>query len=373
MPVNEAVWALEPHSVGKHHLLRGYLPLWLKILGTWHGDLVLYDGFAGPGEYKDGEEGSPIIMLRAAEGYIRQKPEARVHCTFVENRRDRFEHLGRLISDLSLPSNINVRCLQGEFAAEVPETLRSIARHQNDVGPVPSFFMIDPFGIKGVPFSVFRGLLALEKSECLFTFMWDAILRYREHPSFEEYMLELFEDSEWRGLSSEKPQEYIYSRFEQLLRDAGAKYVLVFDLWKEGRHIYSLFFATKGYKGLRYYETGYLEESILRGLTPSAGSKPGQSRLDIPAAHTGLRDDLRAEFGFDWVSVEQSEEFVQGDRTRFHSGHLKRETLFPLEREGVIEVKRPDGVRMFPTGKGIQFRFLEIPKPPIRQEALRLL
>lgn len=372
MPVNEAVWTLESHSVGKHGLLRGYLPLWLKILGTWHGDLVLYDGFAGPGEYKDGEEGSPIIMLRAAEGYVRQKPGARVHCTFVENRRDRFEHLGRLISDLSLPSNINVRCLQGEFAAEVPETLRSIAQHQNDVGTVPSFFMIDPFGIKGVPFSVFRGLLALEKSECLFTFMWDAILRYREHPSFEEYMLELFEDYEWRGLSSEKLKEYIYSRFEQLLRDAGAKYVLVFNLWKEGRHIYSLFFATKGIKGC-----DVMKQAIWKvdptGSYSFRGAKPGQSRLDMAFTHTGLRDDLRAKFGFDWVSVEQAEEFVQGDQTQFHSGHLRNATLRPLERDEVIEVERPKGVVRFPAGKGVQFRFLEVPKPTIRQEALRLL
>lgn len=371
MPVNEVVWTLEPHSVGKHNLLRAYLPLWLTILGAWHGDLVLYDGFAGPGEYKDGEEGSPIIMLHAAKDYVSRRQKARVHCVFVDNERERVDHLERLVDGVDRPDEVDVNVLHGEFASEVSNTLRSIARRQNEGGAIPSFFMIDPFGLKGVPFSAFRGLLALEKSECLFTFMWDAILRHSEHPSFEEYMIGLFEDSEWHGLSGEALKEYAYSRFSRLLRDAGAKYVLVFNLWKEGRHIYSLFFATKGIKGC-----DIMKQAIWKvdptGSYSFRGSKPGQSRLDMASAHTGLRDDLRAEFGFDWVSVEQADEFVQGDQTQFHSGHLRNETLRPLERDGVIKVERPNGVARFPAGKGIRFRFLEVPKPPNRQEALGL-
>ena len=371
MPVNKVVWTLEPHSVGKHDLLREYLPLWLRILGSRHDNLVLYDGFAGPGEYKSGEKGSPIIMLSAAEDYIRQKPNARVHCTFVENRPDRFEHLRGLVRGLGLPDNITVKPLRGEFANEVPDTLRSIAQHQNAVGSVPSFFMIDPFGIKGVPFSVFRGLLALEKSECLFTLMWDAILRHREHHNLEQYMLDLFGDSGWNGLSSEELKEYVYSRFKQRLRDAGAKYVMVFDLWEESRHIYSLFFATKGIKGC-----DIMKQAIWKvdptGSYSFRGANPGQSQLDMIFDHKRLGDDLRAEFGFGWLSMEQAEEFVQGDKTHFHSSHLRQETLRPLEREGVIEVERPKGVRRFPAGKGIRFRFLEIPKPPNHQEPYRL-
>lgn len=370
MPVNEPVWPLDSHSVGKHDLLREYLPLWFQILGTWYGDLVLYDGFAGPGEYKDGEKGSPIIMLNAAADYVSRRPGARVHCVFVDNERERVDHLERLVDRVARPAGVEVNVLYGEFAGKVTSTLRSIARHQNDGGAVPSFFLIDPFGIKGVPFSALRGLLALDKSECLFTLMWDAILRFSEDNP-EEYMLELFEDSGWRGLSGDNLKEYVYSRFEQQLRDAGAKYVLVFHLWKAGRHIYSLFFATKGIKGCDVMKQAIWKVDPTGSYT-FRGAKPGQSRLALTFDHTGLRDDLRAEFGFDWVSVEQAEEFVQGDRTRFHSGHLRKETLHPLERYGIIDVARPKGGNGFPTGKEIHFRFLEVPKPPPRQASLDL-
>ena len=371
MPVNEVVWTLEPHSKGKHDLLREYLPLWLQILGTWHGDLVLYDGFAGPGEYKDGEEGSPIIMLRAARDYVSQHPKGRVRCVFVDNERERVDHLKKLVDGENRPAGLDVNILYGEFAGEVTNTLRAIARHQNEGGSVPSFFMIDPFGIKGVPFSALSDLLALDKSECLFTLMWDAILRHSEHPTFEEYMLELFGDSGWRGLSGGRLKEYVYPRFEQRLRDAGAKYVLVFHLWKEGRHIYSLFFATKGIMGCHK-----MKEAIWKvdptGSYTFRGAKPGQNQFDLHFDHSGLGDDLRAEFGFEWVTVEQAYAFVQGDRTWFHPGHLRKGTLYPLEREGVIEVERPKGGKGFPTDKGIRFRFRDVPKPPPRQESLDL-
>ena len=371
MPVNEAGWTLDPHSVGKHDLLREYVPLWLRILGTGYKDLVLYDGFAGPGKYRGGEEGSPIIMLNAAADYVCRRTGARVHCTFVEDRQDRFESLQGQVASYSLPEGVKVYTLHREFADEVTNILRSIASHQNAVRSVPSFFMIDPFGIKGVPFSALRGLLALDKSECLFTLMWRDISRFRNEPSFEKHMFELFGDDGWRGLPTGDLKRYVYSRFEQRLREAGAKYVLVFDLWKGSRHIYSLFFATKGIKGC-----DVMKQAIWKvdptGFYTFRGANPGQSQLNLHFDHTGLGDDLRAEFGFEWVSIEQAKEFVQGDRTRFHYGHLRKETLYPLERERVIEVDRPQGGKGFPTDKGIRFRFRDVPKPPPRQELLGL-
>ncbi|MXX78600.1 MAG: three-Cys-motif partner protein TcmP [Gemmatimonadales bacterium] len=61
----ETVWELKPHSLGKHLVLKQYLKAWLPILGQTQGRIIFLDGFAGPGEYKGGEEGSPIIALRA--------------------------------------------------------------------------------------------------------------------------------------------------------------------------------------------------------------------------------------------------------------------------------------------------------------------
>ncbi|MFV2045518.1 MAG: three-Cys-motif partner protein TcmP, partial [Anaerolineales bacterium] len=62
---DSTLWALEPHTTGKHKVLRGYLDAWFPILGTWSGRILFIDGFAGPGEYRGGEQGSPQIALDA--------------------------------------------------------------------------------------------------------------------------------------------------------------------------------------------------------------------------------------------------------------------------------------------------------------------
>lgn len=59
------LWALDPHTTAKHRLLRAYLDRWLPIMATYQEKLLLVDGFAGPGRYAGGEDGSPLIMLKA--------------------------------------------------------------------------------------------------------------------------------------------------------------------------------------------------------------------------------------------------------------------------------------------------------------------
>ena len=58
------LWELEPHTLGKHKVLRGYLNHWIPIMSQTNGRILFIDGFAGPDQYQAGEEGSPIIALR---------------------------------------------------------------------------------------------------------------------------------------------------------------------------------------------------------------------------------------------------------------------------------------------------------------------
>ncbi len=53
---------IQPHTQAKHHILKYYLDEWFPILGRARGSLRYIDGFAGPGEYEGGEDGSPIMI-----------------------------------------------------------------------------------------------------------------------------------------------------------------------------------------------------------------------------------------------------------------------------------------------------------------------
>jgi GMT-like wHTH domain len=67
MQPKTTIWDLEPHTAAKHEILRRYLQAWAPILSQGNfPQLVFVDGFAGPGRYSKGEEGSPLIAVKAA-------------------------------------------------------------------------------------------------------------------------------------------------------------------------------------------------------------------------------------------------------------------------------------------------------------------
>lgn len=75
MPPTTALWPLARHTEAKHRVLRRYLEAWLPIVSHVPGrELWLVDGFAGPGQYIGGANGSPTWMLDVYIGH-RQRNE----------------------------------------------------------------------------------------------------------------------------------------------------------------------------------------------------------------------------------------------------------------------------------------------------------
>ena len=76
-------WEYMEHTKVKHKILSEYLKTWINVLsGKWQ-KVCYFDCFAGRGKYEDGNDGSPIIALKA----IRDIKQNRTHikdvaCTF---------------------------------------------------------------------------------------------------------------------------------------------------------------------------------------------------------------------------------------------------------------------------------------------------
>src|SRR5438105_4984690 len=105
----DTLWDLEPHTAAKHQILRRYLNAWLPIMsrltGQWaligQGRLVLIDGFCGPGRYNGGEDGSPIIMLKAfLEHSQRNSINAELVYVFIDEDADRIAYLKGVLEEL---------------------------------------------------------------------------------------------------------------------------------------------------------------------------------------------------------------------------------------------------------------------------------
>lgn len=362
MVKSSVLWALETHTLGKHLVLREYLKAWFPIMGSKRGQILFIDGFAGPGEYEKGEEGSPLIALHAFSNHAaRGKVVSEVRFVFIEEDPARALHLEGLVvrESASLPDNCHVEVCQSTFAHKMTEILDDIDTRKRIIDGM--FVMIDPFGVSGVPLAVIARILSIPRAEIYLSFQYESIRRFGGTSEHEAHLNSLFGSTEWqRGLQIEDPakkREFFYHLYTEQLRKAGARHVVRFELCKGRRVIYAVFFATQHPKGC-----DRMKQAIWKvapwGDYAFRGTRSGQLPLGLPNQDfKPLQEALCQKFGGrGWVKIEKIEEFVASDATDFHTGQLRRGALKPLEQSGKIEVRSPrERKYTYPKGTYIQF------------------
>jgi three-Cys-motif partner protein len=350
-----------PHTEGKHRVLRNYLGAWFGIMGTTNGKILFVDGFAGPGEYVGGEQGSPIIALDALLSHShRSKLTSEIVFFFLEPVRDRFDHLQRLLEPYRerLPSGCKVLTRCATFDQTLTEAMDYLAAGGKPLAP--AFIMIDPFGVSDTPMAVIRRVLANPKCELYVSLMYESINRFCTITEFEPHLDALFGTPDWRSCGRlgdpDARRNAFYELYENQLRDAGARHVVHFDLCDGGRLVYSIFFATKNSLGC-----DRMKQAIWKvapwGDSRFVGSRNPQTELGLVAPDfRPLVDALVAEFrGKGPVRIERIEEFVMSDRTEYHSGQLRSGALKPLENSGRIVAGGRKRAGTYPDGTVVTF------------------
>jgi len=114
--IKSTIWQIEPHTEAKHEILRKYLNAWLPIVTRWSGRVLYIDGFAGPGEYIGGKDGSPIIAIKALlEHKAKESIKSEVKMIFIEADSKRSEFLKHKIDNFNLPQNVSVEVVNEKF------------------------------------------------------------------------------------------------------------------------------------------------------------------------------------------------------------------------------------------------------------------
>lgn len=332
----ETLWPLQPHTKGKHEVLRRYLAAWFPIIGSFARRMVFIDGFAGPGEYAEGEVGSPIIALEAYRKNA-DRTKAEVIFLFVEEDRARMEHLKKVVSALlDLPKNVKVQVASADFEGTMTKVLNRISLGEQ---LAPAFVMVDPFGVKGFPMALIQRILKSGKAELYISFMYESIDRFKATPEFDRILTELYGTGEWKkglALTGRAKRDFFFTLYQSRLRAAGAKHVLRFDLYRNSRLVYALFFATQHVKGADVMKRAMWSVAPFGDFTFRGEAS---LTLGIEPDYTPLRETLQAEFrGKGWVTIEELLDFVASDQTAFHTGQVKRPVLLPLEKARLIEV-----------------------------------
>lgn len=360
-PPKDILWDLEPHTMGKHLVLRAYLNAWFPILSSWQKRILFIDGFAGPGEYKGGEEGSPQIAMRALVDHT-AKIEAEVVFFFIEVEPERAQHLESIVNDwmIKLPKNAIPHVVNGRFDETMEEVLGSLDEQHRRIAP--AFVMIDPFGVAGTPMSVVRRILSNPQCEVYFSLMYEPMNRFKNTPEFEKHLDELFGCSDWRVIveieDSELRRKGLYDLYETQLRGAGANHVVHFDIYSGNRLIYSIFFATRNDVGCDRMKAA-IWKAAPEGTYEFRGTHGGQLALTLKPSFEPLKTQLLDEFGdAHWYPIEAVQKFVRSDKTDYHSGQLKTNTLRPMEADGLLEVDPASRKKAYSYPKGSKLRFI---------------
>ncbi len=255
-------WPAPGHTLAKIAILRAYLQAWFKILGTAvPRDLLYVDGFAGPGGYAGGEDGSPMVAIKVASD-ARTSSGTRwraktVRIVLVESDAARFNALKSRIAAHRREAGLRVQCINDEFASAF-ETIKGEHR-EAFTSSMPLFAFLDPFGVKGIPFHCVREILSSETSEVFLLLDTDGIERIRsagDNAGHKKILDEVFGGPAWQNISfssdSRVNGQIILAAYREQLRNAaGVKFTFSFEMRKSnGALSHHLLFATKHIRGL---------------------------------------------------------------------------------------------------------------------------
>jgi len=357
--IKTTIWKIDSHTEAKHAILKKYLDAWLPILTSRIPKVVFIDGFAGPGEYIGGKDGSPIIAIKSLINH-KIKIKSKVIFLFIEKEKDRFEFLNKKLKQMEMPKNIKYDCQCGEFAEVVEDILEDLSKKGAKLAP--TFVFIDPFGFKGIPFDIIRRIMENERCEIMMNFMFEDINRFIELPENEQILNELFGTEKWKEVKGkENPKERIkilHGLYKEQLEKI-AKYVISFKMInKYNKTNYFLFFATNHLLGLKK-----MKESMWR-VDPAgefqfsdATYDPNQTVLyELEPNFNLLKKIILKEYKDKEVKVEDLENFIT-TKTSFLETHYKTRILRPMEKEGKIKVTCENRKRFgtYPKGTLIHF------------------
>jgi three-Cys-motif partner protein len=326
---------------------------------------VLYiDGFAGPGSYAGGEDGSPLIVLKSARDH-RARPDDEVVFIFIEKDEKRYEHLVATIDEIkpTLPLSFKISCVHGVFDDEMTEALDGLEKQKATIAP--SLVFIDPFGFSHTPFRTVKRIMQNPHCEILVTFMYEEINRFLNHPDHVETYDLLFGTREWRKVMEiDNPAERrraIHDIYRDQLKNAGVEHVRSFEMLNQGnRTDYFLFFGSHNLRGLEKMKEAMWKADPLGTFQFSDFTEANKTAKLFSAEPNfeQLKRMIVGRFNKQKTSLEDLRNFVVSE-TPFLGSHFKIQILKPMEAKGelsIVEAKESRRKGTFPDGTIIRFR-----------------
>ncbi len=369
MAPDDTLWPISPHTACKHEILRRYLGGWYPKLSSKPGRTILYvDGFAGPGRYRGGEPGSPIIALQAIASHP-VKRDSGVRFLFVENNEQRYHHLCGEIEAISskFPPNFVVETKLGAFDETLSGILDLVDTQNRLLSP--TFAFIDPFGFAGTPIRLIARIMANPKCEVMVNFAYDSVNRFGHEEQNRKHVTELFGTAEWEQVVSlsdpDARRHFLHGLYVRQLKKVGnASYVLSFEMRDQFNQTeYYLDYGTNSVEGIRVMKYAMWTQDTSGQYKFSDytdyGMGQGQPMLLSAPDPLHIGDLLVRQYAHRQTSSDRIREYLLVN-TPFRETHANDALNALLKRDqGTFTVLNPENVKRrgtYPPGTILKFR-----------------
>lgn len=360
------LWDRPPHTGAKHDLLANYLGAWFAIMATVNRRIVYYDAFAGPGVYQGGEDGSPIIALKTLVGHSAFDRMSKTEFLLLFNEQDPgcAQHLEQLVKDYVAanapwPKNVKVGVNNDTFINLTTEIVDGLDAGNKRLAP--TFAFVDPVGVKATPMDILQRLTNFPKCEMLLYFAHEAVVRWGDSGQIDERLTALFGNEDYKGagaLSGKQRSDYLHDLYKYQLHDVCQfPYIQSFAMYDmRGKRLYDLYYCTREPIGLDRMKAAmwkvapsgdftfrdrFAGQDVLFGGGDDVDTRPLQDYLC--EHYAGQAVDIKVLI--DHVIVA----------TPYYSSHVKKRTLLPLQKAGLITSPNQKRANQYPPGTIIQF------------------
>jgi three-Cys-motif partner protein len=292
--VSLADYAGREQSYVKHIFLNSYLEVLAHKIASTYSHIAYVDGFAGPWQsaserFEDTSFGIALGALRRArQSWKRNGRDVHMSAHLVEKDQTSY---ARLTTIPPRYPDLSVQTYSADFVAVLPSLLRRIP------SDAFAFFFIDPKGWR-FQLGALGTMLARQKSEVIFNFMFDFINRAAsiEDPAIISGLDELIPYGDWRQkliaaenqsggrLTAEARKEIIVGAFtESLEKLGGYRYVAETTVLRplKDRPLYCLCYATRHETGIEVFRDCQFKALRQQSITRAA------AKLKHAAASSG--------------------------------------------------------------------------------------
>jgi three-Cys-motif partner protein len=280
-------------------------------------DILFVDGFAGPGRYERGEDGSPIIAIKTALEHSHAFPSP-VSFLFIEQDDQRFEELVRTVNDLKpvIAKSPNIRLLppyHGDCAMELRQRLDQCDRKRRAFGPALVF--LDQFGYSAVTMDLIGRIMSNSSCEVFSYMNWSRLNPYMTDPTKWPAITKAVGGDEWKGClelkSGARDKAFLKIYCDKLRSQGNSKFVWHFAMCGDGDQLlYWLFFCTNSIRGLEEMKKAMWEVDSAGEFRFSDGDNPDQLSFFKGANQEWLAEHLYKKFDGRRLSVKEIHEYV---------------------------------------------------------------